>query len=182
MKRLQAGFSLTELLVSLTLSSFLLLAMSSLLIAGKTNWHHQLRLTSAQEIERYTVVQLRRAIRQAEQVDEDSHPGLLILQYRAVEGSRNCLGQLQDAGQLYQDRFHVSDDQLRCNGQALINGVDQIYFSYGVDLNGDGRVLAEEYFDQPHCCFPVRSVGFELQLSGDPAPEQQHYSAALRRY
>lgn len=179
----QQGFTLTELLVSLTISAILLLSISTFLIAGKTSWKTQLRLTSSQEIERFSVIQLRRAIRQAYAIDLNSQPLQLILTYVAGEGSRNCLGQLQVAGESYSDRFHVSGDQLRCNGQGLISGVKSIVFAYGVDMNDNGQITSAEYFSTPHHCCPVRSVEFELSLSGiNETQAPFRYSATVRRY
>ncbi|WP_417583141.1 PilW family protein [Nitrincola sp.] len=180
--RAQQGFSLTELLVALVISTILLLAASTLLVAGKESWRSQQRLNSAQEIERYTVLQLRRAIRQAQQVNLDSDEQQANLTYLAQDGSRNCLGQEQTAGTEFIDQFRVNDDQLRCNGQALIAGVASLTFAYGADLNGDGRILEDEHLPEPHCCIPVRSLRFRLAFSGinaDRAPVE--YSAALRR-
>ena len=178
----QQGFSLTELLVALVISMILLLAASTLLVTGKESWRSQQRLNSAQEIERYSVLQLRRAIRQAQQVNLDSDEQRLQLTYLAQEGSRNCLGQEQAAGTEFVDQFSVSGDQLRCNGQALIAGVAELSFSYGADLNGDGRILEDEHLSAPHCCIPVRSLRFRLAFSGINADrEPVEYSAALRR-
>lgn len=183
MQHHQQGFSLTELLISLVISAILLVTVSTFLIAGKASWQTQLRLTSSQEIERFSVIQLRGAIRQAYAVDVGSDAQQLTLTYVAEEGSRNCLGQLQEAGKRYTDRFHVSDDQLRCNGQGLISGILSIAFYYGVDKDGDGQVLASDYLsDLPDCC-PVRSVEFEIQLSGmNEQTPPFRYSAAIRRH
>ncbi|KGK41472.1 hypothetical protein LH51_14625 [Nitrincola sp. A-D6] len=179
----QQGFSLTELLVALAISAVLLLAASTLLVAGKESWRSQQRLNSAQEIERYSVLQLRRAIRQAQQVNLDSDAQHLRLTYLAQEGSRNCLGQEQTAATEFIDQFQVGDDQLRCNGQALIAGIAELRFSYGVDLNDDGRILEDEHLPVPHCCIPVRSLRFRLSFSGiNAGREPVEYSAALRRY
>ncbi|MCD8513685.1 MAG: prepilin-type N-terminal cleavage/methylation domain-containing protein [Nitrincola sp.] len=179
----QRGFTLTELLVSLTISSILLLGISGFLMAGKASWKTQLRLTSAQEIERFTVLQLRRAIRQAYAVEMGSDEKTLWLTYVAVEGSRNCLGQLQEPGSSYIDRFQVSDDQLRCNGQGLISGLESIRFAYGIDKNNDGRIEKNEFEAKPSSGDLVRAVEFELRLSGLNEDQQPIiYSAALRRY
>ncbi|WP_151671628.1 prepilin-type N-terminal cleavage/methylation domain-containing protein [Nitrincola schmidtii] len=179
----QQGFTLTELLVSLVISSILLLGISTFLIAGKSSWQTQLRLTSSQEIERFTVLQLRRAIRQAYAIEMVSDEKVLVLTYAAEEGSRNCLGQLQESGSSYINRFTVSDDQLRCNGHSLISGVKSVRFAYGVDKNDDGRIEASEYDSAPDSCCLVRSVEFEFRLSGINEDQQPMiYSAALRRY
>ncbi|TVQ68067.1 MAG: prepilin-type N-terminal cleavage/methylation domain-containing protein [Oceanospirillales bacterium] len=179
----QQGFTLTELLVSLVISSILLLGVSTFLIAGKSSWQTQLRLTSSQEIERFTVMQLRRAIRQAYAVEMGSNTNLLLLTYVAEEGSRNCLGQLQEPGGSYIDRFQVSDDQLRCNGQGLISGVESIRFAYGIDKNNDGRIEANEFEEKPSKGYLATAVEFELRLSGINEDQQPIiYSAALRRY
>lgn len=178
----EQGFTLTELLVSLVISSILLLGISGFLVAGKSSWKTQLRLTSAQEIERFAVLQLRRAIRQADAVMPSSDENMLILSYVADQGSRNCLGQLQTPGMGYVDRFHVSDDQLRCNGQGIISGVKSIRFAYGMDLDKDGRILASEYARQPASCCAVKSVEFELVLSGLNADHPMiQYSAVIRK-
>lgn len=179
----QQGFTLTELLVSLVISSILMLTVSTFLIAGKASWKKQLQLTSSQEIERFAVLQLRRAIRQASAVMIDSDQDQLILNYVAQEGSRNCLGQLQEAGESYIDRFHVSDDQLRCNGQGLISGLASIQFSYGMDKNKDGRIDRSEFDTKPDSCCTVGSIEFTLALSGiNEAQPLMQYSAVLRRY
>lgn len=179
----QQGFTLTELLVSLAISAILLMGISTFLIAGKASWKAQLSLTTSQEIERYVVLQLRRAIRQAYSVDSGSDADQLVLTYSADHGSRNCLGQLQTEGYSYVDRFHVSGDQLRCNGQSLISGVEAITFSYAADLDADGHITAKESVSKaPECC-PVKSVHFEFNLSGINADQASlRYSAAIRRY
>lgn len=179
----QQGFTLTELMVALLISSILLLGVSTFLIAGKSTWKTQLRLTSSQEIERFTVLHLRRAIRQAYEIETGSNEKTLILKYLAKEGSRNCLGQLQVSGSSYTDQFHVSHDQFRCNGHALISGVKSIRFSYGMDKNEDGRIELSEYFSEPDSCCSVRSVEFELRFSGINEHQQPMiYSASPRRY
>lgn len=180
--RAQQGFSLTELLVALVISTILLLAASTLLVAGKESWRSQQRINSAQEIERYTVLHLRRAVRQARQINLDSDEQHLRLTYLAQEGSRNCLGQEQTVGTEFIDQFHVSGDQLRCNGQALIAGVAALRFAYGADLDADGRIIEDEHQSTPHCCISVRSLRFRLAFSGMNADRDPvEYSAALRR-
>lgn len=178
----QQGFTLTELMVALVISSILLLGISTFLIASQKSWQTQLRLTSSQEIERFVVQHLRRAIRQASGVDSQSDEETLILEYHAQEGSRNCLGQLQEAGSVYTDRFHVSGDQLRCNGVSLISGVAQIRFTYGMDQNSDGRLDPSEFRAMPDDCCPIKAVTFLLSLSGiNEAQQPLTYSASLRR-
>lgn len=179
----EKGFTLVELLISLVISSILLLGISTFLIASKASWRKQLQLTSSQEIERFTVFQLRRAIRQASSVMRDSDQNQLILSYVAHEGSRNCLGQLRAAGETYIDRFHVSEDQLRCNGEGLISGLSSIQFSYGMDRNKDDRIDQSEYDSKPDSCCAVGVVEFELSLSGiNEAQSSILYSATVRRY
>ena len=171
-----------ELLVALAISTLLLLMASTLLVAGKESWRSQQRLNSAQEIERYSVLLLRRAIRQAQQINQDSDEHRLRMTYLAQQGSRNCLGQEQAAATQFIDEFYVSGDQLRCNGQGLIAGLAELTFTYGADLNDDGRILENEHLPVPDCCVPVRSLRFRLVFSGINADQKAvEYSAALRR-
>lgn len=136
-RALQCGFSLVETLITLLLSSLIMLAVSALLISGIHTWRLQTSVQAWQETERYVVTYLRRAIKQAVQISPTSKTHELRLYYVAEEGSRNCLGQQKKAGQAYTDVIRLQGDYLRCNGHAVLKGLDSLSFSYlSNHLNG----------------------------------------------
>lgn len=173
------GFTLIELMIALLLAGLVLVAATLALASLKSIWLQRQLLDERQEILRFAVEQLRRSIRQADQVLLEADTEVLKLSFVAGSGVRNCIGQVQADATLYQERFHVSEQQLRCNGQALISGIHAIRFLYGADLNQDGRIGAEEWYTTPPCCVPVQQVAFTLQFD-DGAEE--HFYGALRRW
>lgn len=55
-------------------------------------------------------------------------------------GTRDCTGAAIGAPFLVVNTFDVVADELRCNGQPLINGVESFHILYGVDSDGNGFV------------------------------------------
>ncbi len=55
-------------------------------------------------------------------------------------GTRDCVGAAVAAPFLVVNTFDVVAEELRCNGQPLINGVESFHVLYGVDVDADNFV------------------------------------------
>ncbi|WP_151705151.1 PilW family protein [Nitrincola alkalilacustris] len=163
-RRLQQGFSMVEIMLALLISMILLGGVISALLASQQTYLHKQRLDREQEVLRFVMTRLAVSIRQAQLVAETSDAQQLILHGDGGSGVRNCLGQSQPVGMAYTERYRLDEGGLRCNAQALIQGVAAIRFEYGSDLSGDGVLQAHEFFSTPGCCLPTLAVRILLTL------------------
>ncbi|WP_409523603.1 prepilin-type N-terminal cleavage/methylation domain-containing protein [Nitrincola sp. MINF-07-Sa-05] len=174
----QQGFSMVEMMLGLLLSMILLGGVISTLLASQQTYLHKQRLDRDQEVLRFAMTRLTASIRQAQLVGEESDSQLLLLHADGGNDVRNCLGQLQQPdGTAYSERFRSDAGGLRCNAQELIQGVANILFEYGSDLNGDGVLQEGEFFSTPDCCLPVLAVRILLVFESGA---EHRFMVALR--
>ncbi|EXJ10402.1 MULTISPECIES: prepilin-type N-terminal cleavage/methylation domain-containing protein [Nitrincola] len=172
----QHGFTLTELLLSLVLGSFILLMVSLLLVSSTQTWRYQQLIDRDQEALRFVVERLRSSVRQAQGVELTSNEFELFLTLQSGEGARNCLGQLQSENQIYHEHYAVEQDQLRCNGQALIQGITSLNFAY---VHSESLEDLSKIESVPSCCDPIVMVLFDLDLMWS---EGHRFTATLREF
>ncbi|RAU17407.1 hypothetical protein DN062_13385 [Nitrincola tibetensis] len=172
----QQGFTLTELLLSLVLGSFLMLMVSLLLVSSTKTWRYQQMIDRDQEALRFVVERLRSSVRQAQRVELTSNEYELFLTLQSREGAKNCLGQLQPENQIYHEHYVVEQDQLRCNSQALIQGITSLNFAY---LHSEALEEPLSIESEPNCCYPIVTVLFDLDLIWS---EGHRFTATLREF
>lgn len=158
--RRQQGLSLVELLISLAISAGLLLTammqvlMTSLEVEASTG-----DLARMQESGRSALNIIGRAVRQAgsrfdfnqdfsgvpvQGVNNNGNqPDQIELQFDArAGGETDCQGLLQPEGTLMRFPFTVNRNArlLLCNGQPVVQAIENMQIRYGLDMDQDGRI------------------------------------------
>ncbi len=87
-------------------------------------------------------------------------------------GTRDCTGAVIGAPFLVVNTFDVVAEELRCNGQPLINGVESFHVLYGVDTNADRFV--DQYMTSTRIVASgnetnVSAVRFEMLVASQQA-------------
>lgn len=117
----QAGFSLVELMIAMTISLTLILACTSVYSSLQSSIDRSQKLSNAQESLRGAHYLLARSIRQGEglSIDVISGKQQIVITYGA-EADENlfygCLGEQQMSGAI--DTFKISNDHLYCETKA----------------------------------------------------------------
>lgn len=128
-KNRQTGLTLIELMLGITLSLFILLSLTGLLLAGKASYRLQDQHAQIQETGRYAIDVLARAIRQAGYVNwNDWHAPVLL----SAEAEPNVMG--LDARTL-----RKSTPALEAISTGVVNGSDVLalrFFGTNPDLHG----------------------------------------------
>jgi type IV pilus assembly protein PilW len=155
------GFTLVEFMIAGLLGLVLLAGLIQIFLSASQSSRLQSAIAEVQDKGRTAMEFLSREVENAGFVDETllpagfntlavnvdfagtadgggSAPDSIQVQY---VGARDCIGTVING--IITNRFDVVGDELRCNGQPLIDGVDGFQLLFGVDANGDG--LVEQY-------------------------------------
>lgn len=164
----QAGLSLVELMVSVVIALVLMIALMQLLLGTMQIDRATSDVSRMQESGRNALELMGHAIRQAGSrsnanvafsgtaVTGTNGAGTaadsITLQYEAQGGGEaNCTGADVAAGALVTYSFAVdatvTPPVLQCNGTAVIDNVEDLQISYGIDADKNGVI--ESYVDAP---------------------------------
>lgn len=142
--RCQQGMSLVELMVSLTIGLFLLAGAMSVFMAASQTGVRKTEADQALEAFRFTQFIVSRVARQASAVNASTASSLVLAVPANVDG---CLGETNTAART--NTFVLSNGALQCTAsgttQSLVENVDSVVFTYGVDANSDNRVSQSEF-------------------------------------
>lgn len=158
----QAGLTLVEMMISMTIGLLILLAIGSVYVGSRQTYRLQEDNARLQETGRYAMEVIGRSIRQAGFWNVPlsaistatgfggtaivgtngaaSAPDTLTVQYDGLASDRDCLGNLLAADAVVTDAYTLGGGELRCNGQALAADIEDLQVLYGVDTNGDQSV------------------------------------------
>ena len=152
-KKIQAGgFTIIEIMVSLAMTSILLLGTASLFSSSYRGGQVQSTVSDMSATGRFALDVLARDLRMAGYRDANWAMGALGDPLVAIDGlaadggdtvtvqyeaARDCNFVPTVAG-VATNQFNVFNTVLQCNGQPLVDGIEQMQVYFGEDLNGDG--------------------------------------------
>jgi type IV pilus assembly protein PilW len=146
------GFTIIEIMVALAMTSVLLLGTATLFASSHRGGQVQTTVSDLTATGRFALDVLSRDLRMAGYRDSNWSVGALTDVVEAdereaadggdtitvrYEAPRDCNFAPAVAG-LISNQYRVIDGILNCNGQPLINGVEQMQVYFGEDLNDDG--------------------------------------------
>jgi Tfp pilus assembly protein PilW len=161
------GFTLPELMVSLTLGLFLIGGALTVFVSNRQIMLDKTAIDTAQEASRFGWFTISRIVRLGTRVGDASTDERLVIEYPRGLGVLNCLG--TPAPNDSEDTFyvHVDDDDgpaLVCNGDdnPIVRGVNSFSISYGVS-NADNWISSADFQESADVDMAdVRSVQIEL--------------------
>jgi len=163
--RAQQGFSLIELMISMTISLFILGGVAASFTSNSRTAALKRSYDQAQDSFRFAAATLPRIIRQATAIGAESSSQRLVVRYPGGASVLDCLGQATKAGVIQQDHLRVEAGQLWCNDVALAEGFAQLTFSYGVSANRRTAIAAPYRAELSAADLAtVRSVRMELRM------------------
>ncbi|MDG4550127.1 MAG: PilW family protein [Candidatus Contendobacter sp.] len=171
-----AGFTLIEILVTLSISAFLLSGVISIFLSSQQSYRVKEAMGRAQENLQLASEILSRTLSMAESLHPDSGPDQIIVNYTGGAGVVNCLGQPAPPGVVV-NRFYVGNQALHCgtaypakpgSDQPLVEGMARMRIRYGVDERHRGQ--ADRYVDAPGDWNQVVSARITLRLLDSPSP------------
>ena len=147
----QTGLSLVELMVTLVLSLFIILVSTAFYVNNKSTYRFIGSSTDVQENGRYAIHFLREAIANAgfPKVDlgveafpagsrptngTGTAPDTISVSYQATQ---DCIGTTAVVGTVTSVFAIDANNNLTCNGTALISGVENLQIEYGIDSNSN---------------------------------------------
>lgn len=142
------GFTLIEILVTLSVSLILISGMVSVLLSSKQSYLRKENINQAQENLRVVSELLRNVLSMTEAVHMDSNRNQIIVSYSGGGGVVNCLGQTVATGRVV-NYFFINKNTFYCSPiypatpgsqQPLIESVMVMRIEYGVDSDKDGQV------------------------------------------
>ncbi len=152
-QKIQAGgFTIIEIMVSLAMTSILLLGTASLFSSSYRGGQVQSTVSGMSATGRFALDVLARELRMAGYRDTNWAMGALIDVLVATDGlaadggdtvtvqyeaPRDC-NFLPTVAGVATNQFSVVNTVLQCNGQPLVDGIEQMQVYFGEDLNGDG--------------------------------------------
>lgn len=157
--RRQRGFTLLELMIGMVIGLVIILAAVTIFDSFTRSSRYQQAISSQVDAGRFALAMIGREARMAGFRDEAwlnppltnalavengvAAPDAITVRY---EGEADCLGTPTIAPDfIVTNRFDVVDGNLRCNGEVLINGVEDLQVLLGEDMTGDrtpNRILA----------------------------------------
>lgn len=164
------GFSLVEILVTLSISLLLISGMISVLLSSKQAYLRKENVNQIQENVRAASTSLQKIISMAEQVHPSSNDREIIVLYQGGYQTQNCLGQPVITGNAI-NYFYVKKNTLYCSSsypittgsqQPLVEGIAAMRVQYGIDVNKDAQV--DLYVERPKDWDTVISARFLLSL------------------
>lgn len=156
----QRGFSLVELMISMTLGLILLIALAYFFLGSRQLNRTHDDVSRMQESGRHALETLGRAIRQAGYRSDaeltfaqihggqvaltgiDGAPDSITVRHTAQEGGEtDCTGANVAAGGLVTHAFVVNANrELTCNGSVVADNIEDLQLEYGIDMNRDGII------------------------------------------
>ncbi len=152
-QKIQAGgFTIIEMMVSLAMTSILLLGTASLFSSSYRGGQVQSTVSDMSATGRFALDVLARDLRMAGYRESNGSMGALNDVLAATDGlaadggdtvtvqyeaARDC-NFLPTATGVATNQFSVVNTVLQCNGQPLVDGIEQMQVYFGEDLNGDG--------------------------------------------
>jgi len=155
----QQGFSLVELLVSMTLGAFIIAGLVSVFISASSSYRMQQALVEVQDKGRFSIEKLREGIQLAGLGLADTDVPVRVV---AVGGATDCDNSSDAVLEIYFNEDNAALDSLMCfhfdqvanqlqrnltivgtavvagNEVIIIDSVDQINFLFAVDVDGNG--------------------------------------------
>lgn len=139
--RSQAGLTLVEMMVSMTLGLLILLAIGSVYLGSRATYRMQEDNARLQETGRYALEVLGRSLRQAGYWNIPANlpnsratafggttiagangvagaPDTVTVQYDGLAGDRDCEGNTLAANAVVQDAYRLNGNDLQCDGNA----------------------------------------------------------------
>jgi len=163
----QGGMSLVELLVTMVLLLVLVAATAPAFMSGHRGTDRPDAVQAVQGELHASTEFLVRAVRDARSVEEGSSPSTLTLR---ASGAGEACGVESDES----FRIHLAPAGLRCDpltegpttGRLLASSVETLNVSFGVDLDGDGRV--DTFVADPSDLDPgdILAIRFQLDFAG----------------
>jgi type IV pilus assembly protein PilW len=171
MSRKQAGVTLLELLISMSLGLLLLVGIGTIYVGSNQTYRVQEQNARIQESGRYALDVIGRSLRHAGYTTciSTSFPvqtcftgtpitgtaNTVTVQYDGVVGERDCEGNNVAAAMVVQDAIQLNGTDLQCDGnvdaavdpQPLVSNVEALQFLYGIDTTGDQS--ADQYVAAP---------------------------------
>lgn len=146
MNKRHTGITLLELLIGMTLSLLLIGGAFSVYLSNKQTSDARQQLDQRQEALRFASYTLNRIIKNGTTLEPDSTTTELAVAFNRSSASPDCLGNTEVSDVVDRFRFNQDNKTLTCNDQLLLNGIDQLTFSYmSSDSAGKlGAVPAEE--------------------------------------
>jgi len=151
--RKQQGLSLVELMVALVLSLVVLLVTTGIYVSNKQTYRFLDSYSNLQENGRFALYFLREHVLQAgfpRQANVNPFPTVpgndntIIVQFRSAV---DCLNNpAAGTPPTTTNTFTVTGNQLLCNTQPLVDGIENMRILYGEDTSGDG--IANTYVDR----------------------------------
>ncbi|MFP5419489.1 MAG: PilW family protein [Gammaproteobacteria bacterium] len=180
----QRGMGLAELMVGMTIGLILLAALGYFFLGSRQASRTHDDISRMQESGRHALELLGSAIRQAGYRSDADSPfagtaltgtdgaiDTITVQFDAQPGGEaDCAGANVAGGSLVTYAFGVNASrQLTCNGQPVVDHIENMQIEYGIDANKDGQI--EAYKAAPTAAeFPaVSAVRVTLTVRG-PTP------------
>lgn len=169
----QNGLSLVELMVALALSLVVMFVTTGMYVSNKQTYRFLDQYSLLQENGRFAIFFLRENILQAgfprEFVDPfpnvPANDSTVIVQFSSTS-TVDCAN--DPAVGIRESIFTITGQELTCNGETLVEGIEQMRVMYGEDLSGDfianTYVAAGDVTDWSN----VVSVRIALLAAGQP--------------
>lgn len=171
----QAGISLIEVMVAMTIGLLILLAVVSVYAGSRQTFRLQEDNARLQETGRYALEMIGRSVRHAGWLNvstlaadpkfsgnaitgEDgagSASDKLEIQFDGVAGETACGIELA-ADALATETYSLTADNLQCNGQALVSDIEDLQILYGIDT--DNNQTINQFVSAPGDWNQVRAV------------------------
>ena len=146
------GFTIIEIMVAMAMTSVLLLGTATLFASSHRGGQVQTTVSGLSATGRFALDVLSRDLRMAGYRDSNWSVGALSDVVEAderdaadggdtvtvrYEAARDCNFD-PAVGGMISNQYGVIDGILNCNGQPLVNGIEQMQVYFGEDLNDDG--------------------------------------------
>ncbi len=177
----QHGLSLVELMVALALSLVVLLITTGMYVSNKQTYRFLDQYSLIQENGRFAIFFLRENILQAgypRQANVNAFPTLpvnnaitagsdsIIVQFRSTADCVNAPTPLVPpitGDPTATNSFQIVNGRLQCNGQDLVDGIQNMQVQYGVDTDNDG--IANSYADSDQVQAGIAGVSWNEVVS-----------------
>ena len=192
----QAGLTLLELMISLSLGLLLLTGIGTIYVGSNQTYRVQEQNARIQEAGRYALDILGRSIRQAGYWDMPVAPNANVtafagntitgtansvtVQYDGT-GAADCSSAVIAAGNIVTEAIDLNANNLRCNTAPLISNVEALQFLYGIDTDLVGDQAANQYVAAPADWGRVVSVRACVLIRSD-ADTGQGITTTAQRY
>jgi prepilin-type N-terminal cleavage/methylation domain-containing protein len=150
----QYGFTMIEVMIALTISAFLLLIIMVMFSSTSSSRALQTSLAGINESGRFSISMLGRDLRMAGYIDNDwfaaAGANSISVDHGAAadggdtltvryEAAKDCL-YANSAGGVAVNVYSINttDFTLECNGEAIVDDVEQMQIYLGQDTDGDG--------------------------------------------